>query len=271
MRTRVLIAALLALTLCAPLSAFAQNSPFPLNTVVKLQDAAAATGNGTVFPTGQYSTVTFQLVGTLTSLTVTFEGSNAPDSSLTGAWRSLTCYTLDSATATSTATAVGIWRCNVNGLQAVRARVSTYSSGTVTAYASGTSGVGDATDRPITIAAPTGFAITNGATSTGTQIKTSQTTVPTCSSNCGSTGTPVVAGSDSAGIITLGTGTMNAAPVVTFNGTWAAAPACVATQITTAANYVVKALSTTTTLTITLAATATASDKIAYVCLGVAQ
>lgn len=124
-------ALLFALVLSLPAVALAQNSPFPITNAVKIQTASAALGNGTVFPTSQYSTVTFHVQGTLTSLTVTFEGSNEPGSALTGAWQSLTCYTLNSATATSTATAVGFFRCNTNGIQAVRARVSAYTSGAI--------------------------------------------------------------------------------------------------------------------------------------------
>lgn len=266
------ITTLLFALLLVPAWAFGQASPFPLNNAVTIQSAAAATGNGTVFPSNQYSTVTFHVMGTLTSLTVTFEGSNSPGSALTGAWQSLTCYTLNSATATSTATAVGFFRCNTNGIQAVRARVSTYSSGNVTIVAGGTSGVGNAVDVPISIAAPAGFAITSGASTVGTQIKCSQAVAPTCSSACGTTGSPLVAGCDSAGVVTLGTGTMSAAPVVTFNGTWAAAPACVATMSTqTGVLEVIKAVATTTTLTTTLTGTAIAGDKYQYVCLGVAQ
>ncbi len=261
---RRILTLFLALTLLLPGLAIGQSSPFPYSTTVTLQNAVAATGNGAVIPTNYGAITAIQASGTFTA-TGTFQGTVDGTN-----YRTITCFTPAGAAAT-TFTAAGLWYCRTQGLTGVRVPI-TWSSGTsVTVVANATSGTSLPFDQATGVVAPSGFAITNGATGTGTQIKATQTTVPTCSSNCGSTGTPVVVGSDSGGIITLGTGTMNAAPVMTFDGTWAAAPACVATQITTAANYVVKALSTTTTLTITLAATATASDKIAFICQGVAQ
>jgi hypothetical protein len=77
---------------------------------------------------------------------------------------------------------------------------------------------------------------TNGLRSTGpltlttgttaNQIRMAQTTVPTCSSNCGTS--PSVAGTDTAGVVTMGaSGVPASAWVVTFNGTWATAPSCI--------------------------------------------
>lgn len=99
----------------------------------------------------------------------------------------------------------------------------------------------------------------------GKQLRTYQATVPTCSTNCGTS--PSVVGTDSAGLITLGSTPSNDY-VLVFNATWEAAPVCVAQQQTTGANYVTKSVSTTTTLTITGAAGPTAADKVKYICIG---
>lgn len=63
-----------------------------------------------------------------------------------------------------------------------------------------------------------------GTGSGATQLASTQTTKPTCTTNCGS-GSPTVTGSDSDMIVTLGT-TPASGFVVNFNATWAAAPSC---------------------------------------------
>lgn len=110
-------------------------------------------------------------------------------------------------------------------------------------------------------------------TGTGaTQLAATQTTVPTCSSNCGTS--PSVAGTDTAGIVTMGaSGVPASAWVVTFNGTWAAAPSCMV-QSALASMVVGKmpiaVVTSTTTMTVTTNGTAPAtSDKYQYHCIGV--
>ncbi len=98
------------------------------------------------------------------------------------------------------------------------------------------------------------------------QMRGAQVTAPTCTTNCGTGAT--VSGSDSAGIITVGTTPANGI-VLVFNATWTAAPSCTATQQTTTANTVSKVLTTTTQATITFAAGPTASDLVSYHCIGV--
>jgi len=109
-------------------------------------------------------------------------------------------------------------------------------------------------------------------TGTGaTQLAATQTTPPTCSSNCGTS--PSVVGTDTAGIVTMGaTGVPVGGFVVTFNGTWASAPACVATMALAgmaAGKLPLTIITTTTTITFNLNGTAPAnSDKYAYICVG---
>lgn len=111
------------------------------------------------------------------------------------------------------------------------------------------------------------FQTTSGAAAVGTQVRTAQATAPTCTTNCGTT--PSVSGSDTAMVVTLGTGAPASPVTVTFNGTWATAPACNAANRTTAANSVSRVDSTTTTAVIYFLGGPAASDLVALTCLGV--
>lgn len=104
------------------------------------------------------------------------------------------------------------------------------------------------------------------------RLSGSQTTAPTCSSNCGTS--PSVTGSDTAMLITMGaTGVPASGWVVTFNGTWGAAPSCIALSAKTgmvAGKAPIVVVTTTTTATVTTNGTAPAnSDVYAMHCLGV--
>lgn len=116
------------------------------------------------------------------------------------------------------------------------------------------------------------FRVSAGSTTHGTQISTAQQTVPTCSASCGTS--PSVAGSDTAMTVTMGASGVPASPfTITFNGTWAAAPACVVSMAL--AGMVVGKLpltvaTTTTTISIVTNGTAPAtSDKYHVHCLGI--
>jgi hypothetical protein len=78
---------------------------------------------------------------------------------------------------------------------------------------------------------------------------------------CGTT--PAIVGSDTAGTVTMGTGTPTGC-VITFNVAYATAPACVViwqgTPLT-AQNYTVSAIA------ITTVQTATNSNKVSYICM----
>jgi hypothetical protein len=246
--------------LAAPWVADAQ---LPVNSVqgAKLQAAAAATGNGTTLDTSGATAVTFQTSGTF-SATVTFEGSNDGTN-----FNSLTCYTLDSQTSTSTATAAGFVRCNVLGIPTVRARVSTYSSGSVTVVANASAGAFPSV-RDTT--APAG-AITG-------QLRGTQVTAPTCdqvngvgaargvAGSCGPGGAVGVGPSASAGgtdsffrgvIGTTWQGGGQGNPgaiIVTFANSFAAVPTCVASYDSAGkyGYYLYAVTPTTTTVTLKL-------------------
>lgn len=104
------------------------------------------------------------------------------------------------------------------------------------------------------------------------QLRTAQATAPTCSTNCGTS--PSIAGTDTAGIVTMGSsGSPASGWVVTFNGTWLAAPACTVQSykngMVTGKKPIVVVTST-TTFTVTTDGTAPATgDQYAYQCIGV--
>tara|TARA_R110000868_G_scaffold135264_2_gene347707 strand:+ start:2999 stop:3349 length:351 start_codon:yes stop_codon:yes gene_type:complete len=106
------------------------NSYAPFIGPIKMQDAAVATGNGTAIrcvdgSNGAMTTVTCQVQGTF-SATITFEGTVDNTNWVAIGFTSLA----DGTTTATTATAAGLFRATVLGLQQVRARVSGYVSGT---------------------------------------------------------------------------------------------------------------------------------------------
>jgi hypothetical protein len=109
-------------------------------------------------------------------------------------------------------------------------------------------------------------------TGTGaTQLAATQTTAPTCTASCGTSSS--VAGTDTAGIVTMGgTGAPASGWVVTFNGTWASAPACVvqsALSTMVVGKMPIAVVTTTTTMTVTTNGTApSTSDKYQFICVG---
>jgi len=103
------------------------------------------------------------------------------------------------------------------------------------------------------------------------QISTAQTTAPTCTTNCGTPGN-VCVGTDTSMICTMGT-TPASGFVVAFNGTWPAAPSCIAQAALTGMATGKKPLTVVTTtgqITVVTDGTApVAGDKYAIHCLGV--
>lgn len=100
-----------------------------------LQSGATATGNGTALTVidpdnGAMETCTFHVEG-ITTATVTFEGTIDGTN-----WIAIGCVTLaDESTVATTATADGLYRAVCAGLYKVRARISAYTSGTITVTA----------------------------------------------------------------------------------------------------------------------------------------
>lgn len=99
--------------------------------LVVMQNAAVATGNGTAVETvepsdGAYTVLDMHVEG-ISGDTITFEGTIDGTN-----WIAVQCENLNSGASATTATADGIYRLVVGGVRQVRARVSTYSAGTIT-------------------------------------------------------------------------------------------------------------------------------------------
>jgi len=113
--------------------AFAQE----LFETATLQNAAVATGNGTVLAVDRFTSVGLQ-VTIATTATVTFEVTQDGTT-----WASATCVSVanTSGTLVSTATATGTYQCNVAGMMQFRARISAWTSGAVTVTARATTAI----------------------------------------------------------------------------------------------------------------------------------
>jgi hypothetical protein len=97
-----------------------------------LQNAASATGNGTLFTVDGFNSVVATVTISATA-TITWEAGQ-PDSS----WTPVKCVLVSQSASATTATVTGLYTCNVSGLSAFRARISSYGSGTVTVTARAT-------------------------------------------------------------------------------------------------------------------------------------
>lgn len=102
---------------------------------VTMQSAAVATGNGTVLTVTGYGTATVQITGTFVA-TTTFEGTTDGTN-----YVSISATQIGAASIATTATTAGIYRLGVSGLTHIRARISAYTSGSVTS-------IGRATNAP---------------------------------------------------------------------------------------------------------------------------
>jgi hypothetical protein len=94
-----------------------------------LQSAAAAQGNGTAIDVYGFSLLGVQVQG-ISTATITWEatidGTN---------WQGVRATPLATGTAAATATADGLYTIDVRGLASVRARISAWTSGTITVTA----------------------------------------------------------------------------------------------------------------------------------------
>lgn len=120
------------------------------------------------------------------------------------------------------------------------------------------------------VASPFDFLV--GSNGSVARLRTTQQVAPTCSSNCGTS--PSIAGTDTSGIVTMGASGVPASGwVITFNGTWSAAPSCIvqpALATMVVGKMPIAVVVTTTTVTVTTNGTApSTSDKYSYHCIGV--
>lgn len=100
---------------------------------VSLQNAASATGNGTVLTVGGIKTVTVEIYGTCTSDTVVFEGA-----STSGTFYSVSGTRLSDLTVASQTTGLNeVWQFDVTGLVSFRARISAVAGGNISVIGKG--------------------------------------------------------------------------------------------------------------------------------------
>jgi hypothetical protein len=102
-------------------------------TEVVMQNAAVATGNGNSLDMDGFNQFMIQVTGTFEA-DVEFEGTvDGSNWVAVGLQPVATPFTVASV-ATSTSDTAGVWYGNLPGLKAVRARISDYTSGNVTAF-----------------------------------------------------------------------------------------------------------------------------------------
>jgi hypothetical protein len=120
---KFLLSLVCALLVAAPV--FAEPSRVLNSDVLVMQSAAGATGAGLPLNVDGYNTAAFEVTISGTA-TITFEGST------NAVFSAIPCINKATGASATTATATGLYQCDVAGLNAVQTRISTYSSGTVT-------------------------------------------------------------------------------------------------------------------------------------------
>jgi len=105
----------------------------PYSKSLTMQSAAVATGNGVVFDVGDLASLVMQVTGTFVG-TVTFEATVDQTN-----WVAVQTINLNDGTVGTTGTAAGLYACVVAGLKQVRARISAYTSGSITVTGFGSS------------------------------------------------------------------------------------------------------------------------------------
>jgi hypothetical protein len=120
---KIVLGVLLGLILAGPVWAAEEYKP-----VHVFQDAAAATSDGTALAVAGFSTIGLQIVITDTA-TVAFEATTDGSN-----WVASVCSSVASTSGAlvSSATASGLYKCNVAGMAQFRARISAFTGGTVT-------------------------------------------------------------------------------------------------------------------------------------------
>lgn len=104
----------------------AQITGSSLSSVVTMQNAATAAGAGTALSTNGQGVALLAVSGTFVA-TITFEGQG-PD----GNWYVINALQRGTGSIATTATAPGLFEINTRGLSAVRANITSYTSGSVT-------------------------------------------------------------------------------------------------------------------------------------------
>jgi hypothetical protein len=127
----VLVVCLLSLSFVSP------SPPAYAVDAVTMQNAATATGNGVILNVEGYPTAIIEIAALTGAATVSIESSVTPPG-VTALWSAQTCFLLDGTTSASSYTTTALFRCNTVGVKFLRARISTYGSGSVTVFGAAT-------------------------------------------------------------------------------------------------------------------------------------
>jgi hypothetical protein len=155
---KIVLGVLLGLILAGPVWAAEEYKP-----VHVFQDGVSATADGTALSVAGWSTIGVQIVITDTA-TVAFQGTTDGSN-----WVSLACTSIASTTGAlvTTATASGLYKCNVAGMAQFRVRVSAYTGGTVTV-------------KGLVTVAKAGTGSGGGSSGTATAVSSSDTLPASC-------------------------------------------------------------------------------------------
>lgn len=102
--------------------------------IIAVHEAAAGTGNGTVIPVLGRGGVSIEIKGTFTA-TITFEAFMAEAANGDRTWSAIPAMNRTTGISATTATAAGLYFISAAGFSAVRARISAYTDGDITANA----------------------------------------------------------------------------------------------------------------------------------------
>lgn len=165
-----------------------------------MQAAAVAVGNGATLDVNGFSTSIIELSGVFVA-TVTFEASIDDVS-----WTVISAVQAGTNNIASTATTIGLYRMSTGGLKSIRARISAYTSGSVTA--NGRSVVSATTPKVVnlastaTVALSAGANVIGGVTQSGTWNIGSITTLPALATGANVIGAVTQSGTWNIGSIT---------------------------------------------------------------------
>lgn len=133
----------------------------PFSQRITMQNAAVATGNGTAISVADSATLGMQVSGTFVG-TVTFEATIDNTN-----WKAVQVVNLNDGSVATTATAAGVFAIGVAGLNQVRARVSAWTSGSITVVGFSTTASSGLSLADIDVATPETVVLGTGTASIG--------------------------------------------------------------------------------------------------------
>jgi hypothetical protein len=209
------------------------------------------------------------LLSVANNFTVTAAGVATGKSSIFTATSASTVTQILNAAAAQSAAILSLRNSSGNALASYDATANPHlASGKIMAWSSSATDSTTTKDTGLSRNAAGIVEVNNGTATTYRDLKLRHTllggTAPTIASGFGTT--PAIAGADSAGRVTVGSGGIALTGAVTFGTTWTTAPSCVCNnEVTT---LLCKATATTTTLTMASASAWTAADTLTWLCSG---